>query len=463
MNAIIAPPDPLARYRSFVSAKSQLDGRFGFNPTFEHQNAFDFQRSLVEWAVQQGRSAILADCGMGKTLMLLSWAENIVRETARPVLIIAPLMVAVQTVEEAEKFDFDVERSSDGRFRPGARIIITNYERLHHFEPSQFAGVVCDEASIMKNFDGAIKSGITEFMREVRYRLLCSATPSPNDHVELGTLSEALGHLGYMDMLGQFFTNTEGSLHPMWIGSQWRFKSHAENDFWRWVASWARAARKPSDLGFSDGDFVLPPLEEREHLIASPVRPGELFAAPAIGLSQERDERRATIGARCEQAAELLADADSAIAWCHLNAEADALVAAMPGAQQVKGGDPDERKEELFQAFKRGEVTHLVTKPKIAAFGLNWQHCARATYFADHSFEQYYQAVRRCWRFGQRRPVRVDVIATEGLGGVVRNMRRKAAATDDMFATLVARMNDALNLDRFRAHTGQQEVPTWLS
>lgn len=448
-------------YTSFIEAKSQLGGEFGFAPTFHHPNAYDFQSHIVEWAVRQGRAGIFADCGLGKTLMQLTWAHNVSRHTNKPVLVIAPLSVSLQTVDEGEKFGFEVERSLTGRFR-GRDTITTNYERLHHFNPSDFAGVVCDESSIIKNFDGARKGEITEFMRKVEFRLLCTATPSPNDYVELGTSSEALGYLGHMDMLGQFFKNDEDSLHPAFIGSKWRFKRHAERDFWRWICSWARAIRKPSDLGFDDRDWVLPELIETEHVVDSGVRAGMLFAVPAANLQEEREERRLTLEARCERAAELLAGSDFGVGWCHLNAEADLLTKLLPGAVQISGSDSDDRKEEVFEGFRKGKISKLITKPKIAALGMNWQHCSHFTFFADHSFEQYYQASRRFWRFGQKRPVRADTITTQSLAGVTANQRRKAEACDEMFRVMVAEMNDALRLRRFQEHELSQEVPAWL-
>ena len=448
-------------YARFIAAKSQLGGEFGFTPIFQHPDAYDFQSHLVDWAVRQGRAAIFADCGLGKTLMQLTWAQNVVQQKAKPILLLAPLSVSIQTVEEGEKFGFDVRRCLDGRV-PNADIVTTNYERLHHFDPSDFSGVVCDESSIIKNFDGARKGEITEFMKKVEFRLLCTATPSPNDYIELGTSSEALGYLGHMDMLGQFFKNDQDSLHPAFIGSAWRFKMHAERDFWRWVCSWARAIRKPSDIGFADRGFVLPDLIEREHVIESPALEGSLFAMPAADIHEERRERRDTLNQRCERAAELLAEADFGVGWCHLNAEADLLTKLVPDAAQISGADSDERKEEIFEAFRHGELRHLVTKPKIAAFGMNWQHCNRMTYFADHSFEQYYQAVRRSWRCGQKRPVTIDTITTQSLAGVTRNLRRKADACDAMFAQMVRQMNDALKIRRFREHTNEQDLPAWL-
>lgn len=449
-------------YRDFVLHKSQLDGQFGFKPTFQHPKAFDFQSHLVDFAVSQGRAALFADCGLGKTLMQLTWAHNVNRETNKPVLIIAPLMVSAQTVQEAEKFDFEAERSKTGKFKARAGIVTTNYDQLHNFDPDDFAGVVCDESSIIKNFDGAMKGHITEFMRLVKFRLLCSATPSPNDYIELGTSSEALGQLGYMDMLSMFFKNDENSLHPAFVGSQWRFKSHAEMDFWRWVCSWARAMRRPSDLGFDDRDFILPPLNEIDHVIESDVPFGQFFAPIATGLNEEREERRSTIEVRCLAAAEILNRAESGVAWCHLNAEADALVANISGARQIKGGDPDELKEELMIAFRDGQLKKLVTKPKIGAFGLNWQHAHDMTYFPDHSAEQYYQAVRRMLRFGQKHPVNSNLVTTSGLANVTKNLKRKTAAADRMFEAVVRQMNDALRLKRFHEHTKTQELPAWL-
>lgn len=452
----------LSNYAAFLEAKSQIGGEHGFAPTFHHPQLHGFQASLVEWATRQGRAALFADCGLGKTLMQLAWAQNVIEHTNAPVLILAPLSVSLQTVHEAEKFGFSAVRSLDGTMPDGARIVTTNYERLLRFNPADFAGVVCDESSIIKNFDGTRKGEVTQFMRKVRFRLLCTATPSPNDYIELGTSSEALGYLGFMDMLGMFFKNDEDSLHPAFTGSKWRFKRHAEGEFWRWLCSFARAVRKPSDLGFDDGPFVLPDLVQREHLVESAVADGSLFAMPAANMAEERAERRASLVTRCERAAELLSSADNGVAWAHLNDEADLLEAMIPGAVQVAGSDADERKEEVFEAFRRGQVAKLVTKPKIAAFGLNWQHAATMTCFPDHSFEQHYQCIRRMWRFGQTRSVTVHNVTSRSLSGVTRNLQRKAEACEIMFANMVAQMNDALRIRRFRPHEKSVELPAWL-
>jgi hypothetical protein len=443
-------------YSDFVRAKSQLGGLHGFDPTYMPDMLFDYQKYLVEWATSKGRAAIFADCGMGKTFMQLAWAQNIVEREAKPVLILAPLMVSVQTVEEAGILGVEASR------KMGTDIVVTNYERLHQFDPADFSGLVCDESSILKNFDGAYKSQITEFMRLMKFRLLCSATPSPNDYTELGTSSEALGYLGYMDMLSMFFKNDEDSLHPMSMGSAWRFKSHAENDFWRWLVSWARAVRKPSDIGFDDGAMILPELHEETVTLASGALAGSLFAMPARNLQEEREERRASITPRCEAAAELLAAHERGVGWCHFNAEGDLLTKLVPGAQQISGADSDERKEEIFLAFKSGQVNHVVTKGKIAAYGVNWQHCDFMTTFADHSYEQYYQMVRRFWRYGQKKPVTAVTVTTENLSGMTRNRATKSLKAERMFEKIVANMSDEMTLDRFKTHTAKQEVPSWL-
>jgi hypothetical protein len=462
-------------YAEFIDRKTQLGSQSGFAPVWMPDFLFDFQKSLVEWAILKGRAAIFADCGLGKTPMQLVWAENVVRKTNRPVLILTPLAVSHQTVEEAHKFGIEALRV--GENWKGSGIVVTNYERLHYFKPDDFAGCVCDESSILKSFDGARRSEITEFMRKMPYRLLCTATAAPNDYIELGTSSEALGELGYMDMLGRFFKNDQGNAIKTQVfrqgnrdfrkldeAAKWRLKGHAEVPFWRWVCSWARAIRRPSDLGFDDGAFILPELIERDHLVdAQTLAPGMLFSLPAVGLQEQREERRRTIKERCEQAASLVVGTKKpALVWCHLNAEGDLLDELIPDAEQVSGDDSDERKEELFLAFQHGQLRVLVTKPKIGAWGLNFQHCAHLTFFPSHSFEQYYQGVRRCWRFGQKQPVVVDVVTTEGEKSVMQNLQRKAVAADKMFSDLVLHMNDSIAIDRGLKLTKKEKVPAWL-
>jgi hypothetical protein len=459
-------------YESFIETKTQLGGDHGFAPLVMPDQAFDFQQALIEWSLRKGRAAIFADCGLGKTLCQLSWADNVVRKTNTPVLILTPLAVSHQTVEEAQKFEIDARRSPDGRFDSSPHVVVTNYERLHHFNPADFAGVVCDESSILKNFDGATRGAVTEFMRKIRYRLLCTATAAPNDFIELGSSSEALGYLGHTDMLGRFFKSDSDSIRPFAFGlrgqfnqgSRWRLKGHAELPFWRWVCSWARAVRRPSDLGFDDSAFVLPPLTETEHVVscASPP-PGELFTRAAIGLAEQRKERSRTLSERCELAATLVnGTGQPALVWCHLNTEGDLLEKLIPDCVQVSGKDSDDAKEEAFMAFVRGQVRVLVTKPSIGAWGLNFQHCAHATFFPSHSFEQLYQAKRRCHRFGQKRAVQVDIVTSEGERGVLENLQRKSAMADQMFANLIKQMHLGESVPMTRNYDKKTEVPSWL-
>lgn len=372
---------------------------------------------------------------------------------------------AYQTEAEARKFGVDAAVSRDGRVTAG--ITVTNYDRLHHFDPSDFAGVVCDESSAIKSFDGQRRALVTDFLRRLPYRLLCTATAAPNDYIELGTSSEALGYLGYMDMLGRFFTqqrNTSATNRSHGQSAQWRFKGHAEDPFWRWVASWARALRRPSDYGHVDDGFILPELRLRQHVIETHTpAEGTLFEVPASGLREEQDQTRRTVAERCDAAAALLADAEHGVAWCQLNTEGDRLTAAIDGAVQVTGSDPVDEKEETLAAFTRGEIRALVTKASIAGWGLNWQHCHRMTYFPSHSFEQYYQAVRRCWRFGQARPVTVDIVTTEGGSRALANLQRKSEQADRMFDALVAHMRAATNIRRGVDYPTPVEVPLWAS
>lgn len=454
-------------YADFLERKRQHGEPGGFAPSWVPDWLYDFQADLAEWAVRGGRRAILADCGLGKTPMELVWAENVVRHTNRPVLLLTPLAVSYQLLKEAEKFGIDAVRVVDGLVPSGARIIVTNYERIERFRADDFAGVVCDESSILKNFNGARRQAITELLRTRPYRLLATATAAPNDYVELGTSSEALGHLGYVDMLGRFFRNDNRNAEGRrYFGKKisWRFKGHAEQPFWRWVSSWARAIRKPSDLGYDDTAFTLPDLIEREHMVeARTTREGWLFDAPAATLKEQREERRRTLPERCEKVAELVEHSDQALVWCNLNDEGDRLSALIDGAVQVSGSDSDEAKEERLLAFANGEVRVLVTKPRIGAWGLNLQLCAHVTAFPSHSYEQYYQGVRRCWRFGQDRPVTVDIIATEGEGRVLSNLHRKAEQASRMFDALLEHMRDALEIDREASgYDARPEVPAWL-
>lgn len=460
-------------YEVFIERKTQLGSESGFEPIWIPDFLFDFQADQTKWAIRKGRLATFADCGLGKCPMQLVWAENIHRHTNKPVLILTYLAVAAQMMDECKKFGMEAVRSNDGK--PGKGITITNYQKLHHFNPNDFSGVACDESSVLKSFDGETKKAVTEFMRKIQYRSLWTATAAPNDWPELGTSSEALGELGYTDMLQRFFKNDQNVVKPMVYrnrgasfellneSAKWRLKGHAEIPFWQWVCSWARAFRKPSDLGYDDSAFVLPPLFEREHLVESEAPPDDfLFTLPAVGLKEQRNERRRTIGIRCEKMAELMAGKEQALIWCHLNTEGDLLEEMMPDSKQVSGATPDEEKEEIFLAFSRGEVSKLVTKGKIAAWGMNFQNCHRVGTFPSHSFEQHYQGVRRCWRFGQKHPVTVDIVTTEGEQNVLKNLKRKQLAADKMFENLVREMNNSVSIKTGHAFVEQLEIPSWL-
>lgn len=460
----------MTTYEEFLARRAQHADGHGFDPTSLPAHLFPFQRDLTEWAVRQGRAAIFADCGMGKTPMELAWGDEVHRHTGKPVLLLTPLAVSFQIVQEARKFGHDAAVSRNGK--PSAPITVSNYEQAEKFDPNQFGGVICDESSAIKSFEGTTRAVVTELMRRMPYRLLGTATAAPNDYLELGTSSEALGELGYMDMLGRFFVNDNRTAthRPMGgVGSKhagmggYRFKGHAETPFWQWVASWARAIRKPSDYGYDDGAFILPDLIERSHIVeANRPKEGTLFDVPAVGLAEEREENRRTLTERCEQAAVTLADATAGVAWCHLNGESSLLARLIPGAVEVTGSDTPDEKEEKLLAFSSGQVRVLVTKPVIGAWGLNWQHAHRMTYFPSHSYEQYYQAVRRMWRFGQTQPVTVDVITTEGGRNALANLQRKSRQADTMFASLIAHMNEALTIQRATDHTNRIELPSWL-
>lgn len=459
-------------YADFLATKAQIGTFDGFSASSLPDFLFDFQAYLVEQALLRGRSAIFADCGLGKTPMQLVWADNVVQQENGRVLVLTPLAVSAQTIREGEKFGIECGRSARGR------IVVTNYEKLHLFDPNDFVGAVCDESAILKSFDGVRRKEITEFMRRMKFRLLCTATPSPNEYIELGTSSEALGYLGHMDMLARFFKNDQGnSIKPHRYRDKgknfsevddtgkWRFKGHAEQPFWRWVCSWAMACRKPSDLGYEDAGFILPPLKERVHQVqASRLPEGKLFDLPAIGLSEQREERRRTLTERCERAAALVASTGQPAAiWCALNDEGDLIERLLPDCVQISGRDHDDAKEEKFAAFISGEARVLVTKEKIGAWGLNFQHCAHSVSFPTHSFEGYYQSIRRFWRFGQTKSVVSDIVTTQGEQSVLTNLRRKAEAADAMFASLVEQMNSAMQIDRNLPFYNRNDgVPAWL-
>jgi hypothetical protein len=401
--------------------------------------------------------------------MQLVWAQNIVEKTNKPVLIIAPLSVSAQTQREAEKFGLDCQVSRDGSVKKN--LVVTNYERLHYFKSSDFAGIVCDEAGAIKAFDGKRRKQVTRFLSKASYRLLCTATPAPNDFIELGTESEALGELTQSEMLSMFFRASDNKRHSLfregdfWNRPKWFFRAHAELPFWRWVCSWARACRKPSDLDpiFDDEPFRLPECITTQHIVGSEFRfPGELFPRIATTLAEQRIERKRTMQERCAKVAELVDHDKPAVAWCQYNEEGDILEKMIPGAVQVAGKDTDEDKERRLEDFSLGKVRVLVTKTKICSWGLNWQHCGHHLFFASHSWEQYFQAKRRSLRYGRTEPVQVDVVATPGEEGVTANLNGKEIKAEKMFAALIAEMRRGVAVAIEDGHINRIEVPSWL-
>lgn len=427
-------------YQAFLDAKASVDPATGIpDPTGLPACLSDFQAAIVPWALRRGRAALFAGTGLGKTLMELAWADAVARHTNKPVLILTPLAVAPQFVVEGEKFGVGVRRAWFEADYRGAGAYVTNYDKLTRFDMDRLGGIVLDESSILKAFDGKTRNALIAGARRVPFRLAASATPAPNDFMELGNHAEFLGVMSHAEMLATFFIHDGGDT------SKWRLKRHAEDEFWRWVASWAVMLTKPSDLGFADGAYQLPPLRMHEHLVAgnegASFETGLLFPMEARTMSERLGARRDSIGARVAQSAELVAHDRPVVAWCNLNAESEALAAEIAGAAEVRGSDPEARKEEILTAFAAGQVRALVTKPSICGFGMNWQHCHDTVFTGlNDSFEQLYQSIRRFWRFGQRSAVDAHLVAARTEGAVLANLRRKEADAEQMQAAMVAAM-----------------------
>jgi hypothetical protein len=401
---------------------------------------FDWQRVLVRWALGKGRCAIFADCGLGKTPIQLVWADHVYRHTGIDVLILAPLAVSRQTKREGQKFSVEVNicRGQED-VKPG--INIANYERLHRFDASKFGAVVLDESSIMKNFAGKTRNQIIDMFRSTPYKLCCTATPAPNDYPELGSHCEFLGVMTRSEMLSMFFINDTGDT------GKWRLKGHvAENKFWEWLCSWAVMIRKPSDIGFDDGEFILPPLNIIEHRVKYDGPTYSLFVEPARTLTERRQARKESLADRISAASEIIKSSDQIwLVWCNLNAESEGMAASVPGAVEVTGSDSPEHKETSMLAFSGGQIRCLVSKPKIAGFGMNWQNCNNMVFVGlSDSYEQIYQSVRRCWRFGQKKAVNAHIVIGEREGAVVENIKRKERDMAAMFDGMVRHMADIM-------------------
>lgn len=441
----------MSDYEAFIASKSDVATFGGLEPGELPEAMFPHQRDLVSWALRKGRAAVFADTGLGKSLMELVWAQRVSAEGR--VLILAPLAVANQLEREGERFGVRAVylREDDGE----APIVITNYEMAERFDAAEFAGVVLDESSILKSFNGKTRNMLIGRFAQTPYRLAATATPAPNDFTELGNHSEFLGVKSRVEMLAEYFVHDGGSTQ------NWRLKGHAVASFWRWVASWGAVVRNPEDLGHDGSAYNLPPLRMHDHVIEyndeSARAAGRLFADDARTLQEQRAVRRGTIAQRVAEAARIVGDEGQAIVWCELNDEADAATAAIPGAVQVKGSDSPDDKAARLLGFASGEIRVLVSKPKICGFGLNFQSCARMVFVgASHSYEQTYQAIRRCWRFGQDRPVDVHVIRADVERAVVENYRRKEADAARLGAEMAAHV-----LDSVRAEVTGHSVREW--
>ena len=416
-------------YEKFIENKRHLLGSFGFEPNYIPEMAFDFQKFIIEKAIRKGRTAVFADTGLGKTLIQLSIAKNIINHTNKKVLILTPLAVAFQFILEADKLGIDdIEYSKDGKHTK--KIVVCNYERLHYFNESDFVGVILDESSILKNFDGKIKQEVTSFVKKIPYRFLSTATPSPNDCIELGTSSEALGYMGYMDMLGKFFKNNQNSIdNNRNVGEKFYLKPHAEKDFFAWVNQWSIMAKMPSDLGFSNERYNLPNLIVNKHIVTNDSQISvdgqiQMFNIVAKNFNEIRYEQKQTEEKRCEKAIEL-ANGKTSVYWCNTNNESSILKHSDSEAVEIIGSQSIDKKEEILLAFANGEIKRLITKAKMTSMGLNWQHCNHSVFFPTWSYEQYYQAIRRFWRFGQKNDVTIDMVISDGQTRVLEALQQK--------------------------------------
>lgn len=428
-------------YKEFLNQKKTIDAPSGFVCDFIPDGLFDYQKAVVDWALRRGRAAVFADTGLGKTMIQAAWAQCVFQYTGSRVLIVAPLCVSQQTVEEAKKINISWIKYTRGMPENGETgIFITNYEMLDNFdfESGYFDGIVLDESSILKHQDSKTRAKIIEKTRSVPYKLSCTATPSPNDHMELASQSEFLGIMDASEMLAMFFTHDSGET------SKWRLKGHGKSKFWEWLASWAVFFKKPSDLGFSDEGYDLPELKIHEHIVETGLDISEFTTKDKMSLGDRNKARRATIDLRVQKAVEIANSHDRpVIAWCHLNDESKKLAESINGSLEVSGSDSITKKEERIMAFTSGDARGLTTKPKIAGFGMNWQHCSDMVFVGlNDSYEQFYQAIRRCWRFGQTKTVNAHVVCSDIEGEVLENIKRKEAKADEMHRELIGYMKD---------------------
>jgi len=424
----------IGSYASFLEKKTWNSPKSGLDVVPDlHDKLFPFQRDIVAWALRKGRACVFADCGLGKTFMQLEWARHVPGD----VLILSPLAVAQQTKAEGDRFGIESNVSRDG-IKQG-KITITNYEQLHKFDPREYAGVVLDESSIIKSYSGMLRNQIIESFSNTPFRLACTATPAPNDHMELGNHAEFMGVMRRNEMLAMFFIHDGGNT------SQWRLKGHAVDRFWKWVATWAVMLKSPADLGYSGDGFDLPGIEFHKHYIPTGIKTDdELFSMPLLTMQEQRGARRKTLDDRVRAVADIInGSGDPWIVWCELNDEGTMLEKLIEGSVQVAGADTNEVKEDRLMRFVNGDHKILISKPKIAGFGMNWQHCHNMAFVGlSHSYEQFYQAIRRCWRFGQDKKVNVHIITTDIESAILDNIERKKREADTMAQKMIENMQE---------------------
>jgi len=421
-------------YRDFLCRKKKQHLSTGFTVPDLGSFLYPFQRHIVDWALRKGRACIFADCGLGKTPMQLEWGAQVSRRTEKPILILAPLAVSLQTQRQGVQFGIPVTVCrSMADITSGVNI--TNYEMLHHFDATAFSGIVLDESSILKSYSGKVRNQIIEAFAHTPCRLACTATPSPNDFMELGNHSEFVGAMSRPSMLATFFNHDGGET------SKWRLKGHAVKPFWDWVASWAVMLRRPSDLGYSDQGFELPELRRHYHTVTSFAQEGMLFPVEAESLQERRESRIATVAKRIDLARDFATDGAQWLMWGDLNIETRSAAGAIPDAVEICGADTIGRKESVMLGFADRNVRVLVTKPKIAGFGMNWQNCNRMVFLGlSDSYESQYQAERRCWRYGQTQDVDVHYLISDRDGAVIRNIDRKRLQAEEMAEEMIEGM-----------------------
>lgn len=473
-------------YEAFLQSKARTTRPRGIKPSDALPGRlFPFQRAIVERHLRLGSGAIFAGTGLGKTGMQLSWSDTVARHTSGRVLVVTPLAVAQQTIKEATRFGIEAVAYAARQSEAATPIVVTNYDRLENFDPGAFSGIALDESSILKSHESKTRIALTDAYAGHAFKLACSATPAPNDWTELGNHAEFLGVLSVKEMLATYFVhdgsiraNPNGTAKGAADAAGWRLKRHAERDFWRWVASWSTFLRHPRDLGFDQPGYDLPPLVKHQVTVAAEYshRPetGLLFPMEAQTLGERLGARRDSLGERVAAAARIVnAHPDRPwLVWCNLNSESEALARAIPDAVEVKGSDDRDVKAERLLGFCENKPRVLISKPSIAGFGMNWQHCADMVFVGlNDSFEQLFQAIRRCWRFGQTKPVNVHMIASELEGAVVANLERKERDYEAMASAMASHMLEFGEASLVTSepppsvtqYQKSLELPTWLS